>query len=138
MRHAFDTMPSFRALVERLVRSDVLVYVLRDLTLGSLMEGQISFMGRAGGVRYLRVQVAWQRDPRSHIVIMAHELRHAVEIAEMPDVVDSASLAREYRLRHSPPQLRGVGLAFETTAAIRAGERARAEYRTLKAFTAPR
>jgi hypothetical protein len=52
------------------------------------------------------------------IAALGHELRHAVEVAEAPSVVDTASLGEEYRrigfASHGVPP----GSGFESRAAI--------------------
>ena len=53
---------------------------------------------RSADVRYVhrsRRRVCRRADVQ--IAILAHELRHAVEIADAPGVIDRASLAREYK-----------------------------------------
>src|SRR5687768_12132393 len=43
IREAMDTSPSFRALVARLMRSNVIVYVVRERGLRTLAHGQLNF-----------------------------------------------------------------------------------------------
>jgi hypothetical protein len=54
--------------------------------------------------------------------MLGHELRHAVEVAGAPWVLDESSLAEEYRRIGFPSGGRN-GAAFESRAAIDAGER---------------
>jgi hypothetical protein len=53
-------------------------------------------MGIGGGYRYLRISVSGQF---THLVAahIAHELQHALEIAEAPGVTDSRTLVELYR-----------------------------------------
>jgi len=114
--------PTLRALVERLERSDVVVYLLCDGVTGSRVAGRLTFLSAAGGVRYLVVRLARLPSPAQQIGILAHELRHAVEIADAPSVVDGPSLAREYlRIGHVKDHAATPGLAFDTDAAVLAG-----------------
>lgn len=89
--------PSFKALVERLNRSDVVVYinVTRDLPTG--LDGRLCFMTYAGSVRYLHAQVLDGLGVDGIIAIAAHELQHAVEVAEHPEVKDAGALDRLYQ-----------------------------------------
>ena len=87
--------PSLRALVGRLARGDVVVY-LRCARLSSRLDGQLTFVSAAGGFRYVLVHLAIDRPWARQIATLGHELQHAVEIAERPDVVDQAALARAY------------------------------------------
>ena len=89
---------TFRALVARIDASDVVVYLEYDrATIApDSPNGQLLFVCAAGGHRYLVVRLrpgftAWRQ-----LELLAHELRHAVEIADAPDVVDRASLLRHY------------------------------------------
>jgi hypothetical protein len=55
---------------------------------------------------------------------MAHELQHAVEIADTPAIVDGQSLVREYhRIGYVNSKSALPGIAFDTQAAVRVGER---------------
>ncbi len=55
------------------------------------------------------------------VAILGHELQHAIEIADRPEIVDSKTLARAYQVfgftRHSASSR----LDFDTTAAIGTG-----------------
>src|SRR5688572_5085571 len=123
-----DTSPSFRALVARLMRSNVIVYVVRERGLRTLADGQLNFMAAAGGTRYLAVRVAWDHAAKRQASVIAHELQHAVEIADAPWVVDEVTLAAEYERTGDHRPQSGVFKAFDTDAAILAGERAWREY----------
>lgn len=87
----------FRALVERLDRSDVVVYVDLDMRMSDKTRGRLRFIGSAGGRRYVDVRVARALDHRIEMSFLGHELQHAVEIAEAPEVVDARSMDRFYR-----------------------------------------
>jgi len=117
------------ALVDRLEHSDVIVYLIRENLSAAGLEGKTTFIAARGNVRYLRIGIAWERAPRRHVAAIAHELRHAVEIADAPWVVDELTLEREYerigcaRASHFPARK-----AFETAAAMEAGNRAWKEF----------
>jgi hypothetical protein len=61
------------------------------------------------------------------IAALGHELRHAVEIADAPSVVDDASLAAEYRRVGFPSRAVRSGNGYESRAAIDAAHRVWAE-----------
>ncbi|HET7619716.1 MAG TPA: hypothetical protein VFK20_14515 [Vicinamibacterales bacterium] len=86
---------TFAALVARLDASDVIVYVERTLSLQSAIEGRLLLLP-TGRQRYLRVQVRSLGQPDDLVALIAHELRHAVEIADAPAVHDEASLVGLY------------------------------------------
>ena len=55
------------------------------------------------------------------IALIGHELRHAVEIADAPDVVDASSLVREYeKIGFLSPRVT-PGVSFDSDAAVEAG-----------------
>jgi hypothetical protein len=112
--------PTLRALVARLHASDVVVYVQCDGP--SAPDGRLTFLSSVGGYRYVVVRMA--RFPRmQQIAMLAHELQHAVEIAETPAIVDGASLVREYkRIGYVNLWSNLPGVAFDTQAAVRTGE----------------
>ena len=119
-----------RRLVEVIDASDVIVYLAR----GECPRPAVAclmFRGNTAGVRYVRINFrmeiglgkkgGWHRDELS--VMIAHELQHAVEIAQWPDVVDITTLKAAYAR---------LGLVLgesrlETLAARRAGDERRAE-----------
>jgi hypothetical protein len=119
--------PSLRALVGRLARGDVVVY-LRCARLSPRLDGQLTFVSAAGGFRYVLVHLALDRPWARQIATLGHELQHAVEIAEQPDVVDQAALARAYtRIGFVRPAGQHGHKSFDTMAAIFAGEQVRRE-----------
>jgi hypothetical protein len=114
------TSPTLRALVARLYASDVVVYLQCDGPAGP--DGRLTFLSSVGGYRYLVVRVS-RLARMQQIAMMAHELQHAVEIAETPAIVDGASLVREYRrIGYENPWSQLPGVSFDTKAAVRAGE----------------
>jgi len=120
--------PSLRALVERLARGDVVVY-LRCGPLPAHLEGRLTFVSAVGGFRYVIVHLAPDRPYLRRLGALGHELQHAVEIAERPDIVDQASLARAYAgfgFVRRGAALYGV-TAFDTVAAVDAGDQIRRE-----------
>jgi hypothetical protein len=111
--------PTLRALVARLQASDVVVYLRCDGPIGP--DGRLTFVSSAGGYRYVVVRMARFRRAQQ-IAIMAHELRHAVEIADTPEIVDGPSLVREYRrMGYENTASALPGVAFDTQAAVDAG-----------------
>ena len=109
---------TFRGLIERLRHSDVVVYLE---CAGSGSSGRLAFVSAAGGRRYVHVRVARMLSSDQQIALLGHELRHAVEIADAPDIVDEASLARAYqRIGFLNPAL-ATRITFDTEAAVDAG-----------------
>jgi hypothetical protein len=131
LRDGVVTSPTLRKLVARLQASDVVVYLSRDRNLQTPLEGKTTFTTAAGSVRYVAIGVAWGRIPTLTIATIAHELQHAVEIADAPWVIDEESLAREYRrigFRSTVGPRAPLGRAFESAEAMAVGQRVWREF----------
>ena len=87
---------TFRRLVDILNESDVIVYVERKRT----RQAQGGYLAHniviSGGHRYLRIAVETQGAQRRLVSLLGHELQHAVEVAQSPDVLDAAGLERMF------------------------------------------
>jgi hypothetical protein len=105
---------TFASLMEQMNASDVIVYIEPTQTLPTTLAGRLLLMPLAGGQRYLRIQVAVATGPDDMIAVIAHELRHAVEVADDPTVRNESDLAKLYERigRRS-----GFGHCYETEAA---------------------
>jgi hypothetical protein len=116
------TSPTFRALVERLHASDVVVYLRCDRVSPRAADGRLTFLSSAGGLRYVVVRMTHLQAPERQIAIIAHELRHAIEIADAPQIVDGPSLVREYkRIGYVSLGSKLPGITFDSKAAVDAG-----------------
>ena len=108
---------TFRRVVASLNDSDVIVYIdpklTRDALGGFLSHNVVS----AGGVRYLRIAVEIQGSRRRVASLLAHEIQHAVEVAQAPGARDAASLERLFRQRAVAYGCGGT-TCYETQAAI--------------------
>lgn len=114
--------PTLRALVARLTASDVVVYLRCHGPTEPIGGGRLTFVSSAGGLRYVVVRMT-RLSRAQQIAIMAHELQHAVEIADTPAIVDGQSLVREYhRIGYVNAASALPGIAFDTRAAVHAGE----------------
>jgi hypothetical protein len=113
----------FRALVAALEASDVIVYLRVVPFEDKLLDGRLSFIGCGTNQRYLMVSVAAERSYGAHLSIVAHELRHALEIASDRSVIDGQSMGRYYDgigyKLPGPPHLR----RYDTRAAVDTGRR---------------
>jgi hypothetical protein len=115
-----DQSPSFRALVERLETTDVVVYV-ECTRLRRHLDGDLTFVSAAGGLRYLMVRLAWDLTLSRKIATLGHELQHVLEVAARPDIVSAQTMAVAYE-RFGFTRNRGVDrVDFDTVAAIDTG-----------------
>lgn len=114
---------TFRALVDRLEAGDVVVYMQYGQLPGDI-QGRLSFLGAAAGRRYVLVELIRELEESRMIAIVGHELRHAVEVLEQPEIVDRARFALAYESTgFRRRQFAGGGTGFDTAAAIAAGQR---------------
>lgn len=112
---------TFRALVQRLAGGDVVVY-LRHEALPADVHGRLSFLTKAAGTRYVLIALTPDLDALRSIVVLGHELRHAVEVLEQPQIVDERSFVTAYEQATYRRRLYADGrLGFDTMAAVHAG-----------------
>jgi hypothetical protein len=113
--------PTFHALVERLEAGDVVVYLQYGQLPGGV-QGRLIFLSAVAGYRYVMVEVDRQLDTPRLIAIVGHELQHAVEILDQPQIVDHATFARAYeRSGFTRRYFPEGGVGFDTAAAVQAG-----------------
>jgi hypothetical protein len=124
---------TFRRLVETLDASDVIVYLEPKLD-GRGLGGYLSHrMVVAGPMRYLKIAVDLRGGRDRLVALVAHELQHAVEVAEASEVRDSQSMVRLFE-RRTIAQSCGGG-CFETAAALDVQEAVLAELRPRRAVS---
>src|SRR5262245_32010984 len=87
---------TFGDLVSAISRTDVIVYIQPSTTLPTTMDGRLLLAVGPHRQRYLRVQIRLNLPPNELIALIGHELRHAIEIGESPEVVDDGSMIRLY------------------------------------------
>ncbi len=123
--------PTLAAMLARLEQSDVVAYVACGLQT-TLRFGQLQFLAACGDLRYLMIQLRCDMHPDNVTAALGHELRHAVEIADAPSVVDVKTLRALYlEIGHD---VTGESSHFETREAASAGAAVRRE---LDASTRP-
>ena len=132
LRDSLHNSAVIQRLVDVIDASNVIVYLAR----GDCPRPAVACLmvtGSGPDVRYVRINFSfriglgkpggWHKDDLSAAI--AHELQHAVEIAEWPDVVNGATMQAAYTRR-------GIGRGgshLDTDAAIQAGDERRAELR---------
>ena len=90
------------------------------------MAGHRTFAVTVGGWRYVRVAIAPHLHGCDLAATVGHELRHAVEIAEAPVVIDQASMAM-FHTSVGIPRRSSRPRTFNTADAVAAGDRIRRE-----------
>jgi len=115
---------TFSRLVSDLHETDVIVYVESTFNLPATQAGRLLLQAATGARRYLRVQVRATLQKDQVLAVLAHELRHALEVAADPSVIDEQALVALYtRIGHVSAETKG----YDTQAAKDAGEQVREE-----------
>lgn len=112
--------PTFATLVDYLERSSLVVYVEQVRTLRDGMQGALLHGG--AGPQYLRVLLKRGMSLNRRVVVLAHELQHAVEVVEAgiaADAVEMDALFRQIGDERSPG---GQRQRYETAAAVRVAD----------------
>ena len=105
---------TFAGLVNDLHRTNVIIYVESSMGLPIDVAGRIRFAGAAGDQRYLRVPVRSTLGRDHMIAVIAHELRHALEVADERSVINEKALEDFYRRVGDSPH---AGGGYDTEAA---------------------
>ena len=113
--------PTFRWVVRRLNASDLVVYIERRPVTGRA-SGITQFVGGTSQTRYLRIVLDANASDHGMVGRLGHELRHALEFADAPWVVDQHTYSVLYRVigTASCPAPRWC---LDTPAALSAGRR---------------
>lgn len=115
---------TFARLLAALNDSDVIVYIERLMTLPGDTMGRLTIVPVANGQRYLRIQIRSDLPSTEAVALIGHEMRHALEVAEVPAVRDAESMIKLYRrIGHSS----GGDHVYDTTAAQDTGRQVRRE-----------
>jgi hypothetical protein len=88
--------PTFAQLYSRLQDSDVILFVEPSRDLRSDLSGRLMFLSATPLVRYLRAEIRADLPRTDMISTIAHEMQHAIEIADSALVRDQGSLAVFY------------------------------------------
>lgn len=96
LHDGYRRSPTLAALVDHLDTSDVVVYIEPVRTMDGPLVAYLTIVPSQGPSRYLRIEITEGRSPDEMIVLLGHELRHAVEVADARGVVDSAGMDQLY------------------------------------------
>jgi hypothetical protein len=121
IRDAIERSHTFRQLAETIEASDGLVYVEFGRCPHDLLACLVA-VNASGANRLLHARVSRRTGDWYFIGSIAHELRHAIEVLSNPDV--TSNFAMDLFFKREGRRVLG---AFETDAAIEAGNKVRAE-----------
>jgi hypothetical protein len=123
---------TLRDLMARFDRSGWLVFVQsgpcpEKAALGCLLH----VVGRYEGRPYLRINVDVHRQhPDAVVATLGHEMQHALEVAESPDVIDAPTLRALFARIGTPSVRSRHAMSYETPAAVEIGVRVLREMQT--------
>ena len=126
LRQGAARSTTFKALVDRIEASNVIVYIALNPLMKSNLSGMLTWMTRAGNYRYVRASISVDLTADQTIATLAHELQHAVEVIEDESVKDEASLVALYK-RIGRQSGTSAPMRWETVAAQEAGVKVRRE-----------
>jgi len=116
--HGLTQSPTLRAQVDKVEASSILVFVDGDMRMPERLGAQLTFVTSVNDVRYVRVDLNVMLPPRRQIALLAHELQHALEIADRPEIQDVEAMELFYEDAGFQSFDDGSHRAFETEAAL--------------------
>jgi hypothetical protein len=116
---------TLQELVSHLERAGVIVFLSYNHQLPPGTAGRTRLMAASAGWRYLSIELSGGVSRPDLLSLLGHELQHAVEIADAPEVVDDATLTALYRRISSDSGGHSAEgyVWFETQSAIDTGRR---------------
>src|ERR1700724_2790493 len=97
IREGFSRSSGFRDLVDALQQSNVIVFVQPASCAGGRIRSCLVSVNGSRRERHIRIIVDAHTSHDWLIATVAHELQHAVEIAEHPEVIDGSGALQFYR-----------------------------------------
>lgn len=122
LNRGYIASPTLAALVDALERSDVIVHIEEHWLLDRGRDGETRLVAVAAGHRYLRIYLDPRIPDQAAMALLAHELQHAVEIADATWVVDQKTLAQLYMCIGFESRAEGTSRGVDT---VRAHDTAR-------------
>jgi hypothetical protein len=130
IQDAMEASATARRLVERLQQSDLIVYVRFKVFPASGLDGRVGLLAAVPRHRFLVIELACGRSRLVQMATLAHELHHAVEIADAPAIVDARSLSAHYSRIGIRMSADPTSEMFETVAARETAAETRREILT--------
>lgn len=125
LREARRRSPTVQRLVDRIERSDVIVYLDINRGLAPNIAACLTWMAATDSRRIVRASFRMNLGMNDAIGMLAHELQHVVEVIEHPEVRSTETLLDLYtRIGHATGT---NGLRWDTADAVALGTLARFE-----------
>ena len=116
---------TIRALVHHLEQRNVIVYIQIQPALKRRLAGTLTWITNTPTHRFVRVSINPELKTEDAIATLGHELQHALEVAQAPEIV-SAQTLEKYYARHGEIS-RTERNGWDTQAARTAGDDVRRE-----------
>jgi hypothetical protein len=110
---------TFLELAARVEQSDLIVRT--EYSEPAVAVGRTVIIGAAGGRRYIVITLSRCLPAEALVALLGHELQHAVEIADAPEVVNDATLRAFYGRIGIGQQTWDGRWQFDTDAAVATG-----------------
>jgi hypothetical protein len=92
---AVEQSPTVAHLIGQLDQSDVFVYV--SVLPIDIPTAKTVLLASPGQFRYLHIYINSAQTPKQRVILLGHELQHALEIADAPEVRDGQTMAALFR-----------------------------------------
>jgi hypothetical protein len=125
LTRGLERSATIRGLVNQLERRDVIVYIEMQPSLKKRLAGTLTWITKTKEHRYVRVSINPDLNTEMAISTVGHELQHALEVANAPQIVSEQSLASFYQLHGQ--STRSALNGWDTEAARQAGDDVRRE-----------
>ena len=129
-QRAMERSALVRSLVATLESSNVIVHIVSTRPLPAGVGGTMTYVTSSGGYRYVRIAIRPEMSWSMRTAIMAHELRHACELAES-SADDPAAVEKLFEEKGDR-----MGRFFETRAAVDTERQVKMELRAGRALQA--
>lgn len=125
LMQGLERSATIRAFINRVERGDVIVYVEMQPALRKRLAGTLTWVTKTQDHRYVRVSISPELSTDMAIATLGHELQHALEVVNAPEIVCERTLAKFYSQHRDSNQVHATG--WDTEAARVAGEDVRRE-----------
>ena len=125
LAQGLERSATIRALVNVLEQRDVIVYLEIQPALKKRLAGTMTWLSASTTHRYVRVSISPELSTDVAISTLGHELRHVLEVANAPEIINEATMEKYYRTygEGNPSHSNG----WDTQAARLAGDDVRRE-----------
>lgn len=113
-----ERSPTLAALIADVEAASIVAYIECDMRLPSRILARLNLITSIGGIRYVRIAVDCAIGARRQMALLAHEIKHALEIAERRDIEDAEAMESFYEDVGFQTTVEGTHRNYETDAAI--------------------